>query len=486
VQRLTKARLKQLFPEKEDEIDRDVDDSLNTIVTNSQQIPSGDESDYGNSPIVPRGGTTTAAADELTGDQKAVTVVEYWKKKYVDRWFIYFVEDGAIEEFDSKEEANAEVERRKKNAHDVLMKKHNAMVQHVTQIKKAIPVIAAQVSTPPPVDDVTIPEPPPVPVIEHAMRKRKVVKMQVAIVAGQVFLTDGLVDSPFEPFYSGFPMFRYIAEWAPEAEKPELKFQGLVRSLKDPQREKNKARSQFLHMLNTSANSGWIGDEDALSTAQKDELKQFGAMAGVTVWKKKGSSLERIHPIEPSTAQMAREKSAEDSFKQVSGINSDLLAMEDSSNPSGKAIQLRIRQAITILQPSLENFRYTKILIGQFLFSIIPTMFDSAKLQKILGEKFMQENKLDRPRLNAYLTMIHDGKYHVNINEAGAPDTIREETFEDLMQLAQAGVSMPPDLFIEYMNMPNKSAIMQKIQEWTKVQAQMALATKGKGKMGRR
>ena len=486
VQRITKAKLKQLYPDKEDEIDRDVDDSLSTIVTNSQQIPSGDESDYGNSPIVPRGGKTTAAAEELSGDFKAVTVVEYWKKKYVDKWFVYFVEDGAIEEFDTEEEAKAEVSRRQKNKHDDLMKKHKQSVMQIANAKAAVLKINPHVGNPI-VDDVNEPPPEPTPPeVEHAMRRRKVVKMQVAIQAGQVFLTDGFVDSPFEPFYSGFPFFRYIAEWSPEAEKPELKYQGIVRALKDPQREKNKARSQYLHMINTSANSGWIGDDDALTPAQKDELKEFGAISGITIWKKKGSDLQRIQPINPSVAEQIREKAANDDFKEVSGINSDLLAMEDSSNPSGKAIQLRIRQAITILQPSLENYRYTKILIGKFLFAIIPTLFDAAKLAKVLGEKFMQANKLDRPRLDAYLTMIHDGKFHVNINEAGAPDTIREETFEDLMQLAQAGVSMPPDLFIEYMNMQNKTEVLGRITEWTKMQAQMTLATKGKAKLGRR
>ena len=485
VQKITKSRLKQLYPDKEEEIDRDVDNSLNTMVTNSQQVPSGDESDYGNSPIVPRGGQTTDANDEITGDNKAVTVVEYWKKKYIDRWFVYFVEDGAVEEFDSEPEALAEVARRQKNRHDKLMQEHTAKVNKIQAVKSMVKDIAPHVATPPPVDDVQIPEAPLPPKVEYAMRKRKVAKMQVSVWAGQCCLTDGMQDSPFEPYYSGYPFFRYIAEWSPEAEKPELRFMSLVRSLKDPQREKNKARSQFLHMLNTSANSGWIGDDDALSPAQKDELKEFGAVPGITIWKKKGSSLERIHPIEPSAAMLTREKAANDDFKEVSGINSDLLAMDNNENPSGKAIALRIRQAITILQPSLENFRYTKILIGKFLFSIIPTLFDSAKLEKVLGEKYMQESKLDRARLDAYLTMIHDGKYHVNINEAGAPDTLREETFEDLMQLAQHGVSMPPDLFIEFMNMPNKSQILNKVKEWTQAQAQMTLATKGKQKLGR-
>jgi hypothetical protein len=490
VQEITKGRLKQLYPDKKDEIDHDVDNSIKTFITNSQQIPSGDESDYGNSPIVPRGGQVSDGKSELKGDNQPITTVDYWKKSYVERWFLYFVEDGAIEEFDTEEESQAEVSRRQKMKHDKLMQEHHQMAQKLMAAKAAVHPqgpIAPHVSTPPPIDDVTIPEAPTLESvkIEHAMKKRRVVKMQVSVWAGKVCLTDGFKDSPFEPYYSGYPFFRYIAEWSPEAEKNELKYQGMVRSLKDPQREKNKARSQFLHILNTSANSGWVGDDDALSPEKWDELKDYGAVAGITVRKKPGSQLERIQPVSPSTAQEAREAKADDSFKECSGLNADLLSMEQNETTSGKAIALRIRQAITILQPSLENFRYTKVLIGKFLFSIIPSLFDSAKLQKVLGEKFMEENKIDRNALNAYLTMVHDGKYHVNINEAGAPDTLREETFEDLMQLAQHGVALPPDLFISYMNMSNKTEILNKVQEWTKMQAQMTLATKGKQKLGR-
>jgi hypothetical protein len=199
-------------------------------------------------------------------------------------------------------------------------------------------------------------------------------------------------------------------------------------------------------------------------------------VAGITIQKKKGSSLERIHPMEPSMANGLREKAANDDFKEVSGVNTDLLAMDTSNAPSGKAIALRIRQAITILQPSLENFRYTKILIGQFLFSILPILFDSAKLEKVLGSKFMKESNLNRARLDAFLTIIDDGKYNVQISDAGAPDTIREETFEDLMQLAKGGVQLPPDLYIEFMNMPNKNDIINRVKQFAQAQAQMAQA----------
>lgn len=471
---MSKARLKALYPEKQTEIEQNADDSLSEIVKNVQQVDSGDESDYGNSPSIPRGGQTTEDLDELKGDQKQCTVVEYWKREYVDKYFVYFVSDGSIQEYDSEEEAMAEVERRKQIEAETIRKETAMKMQGMVQsamLKQAPPEVQAGVAQgqvpPPPVEEPPVPPVDPSQVeVKFAIRKRRVARMKVAVIVGNIFLTDGLVDSPFEPYYHGFPFFHYIAEWAPECDDAELRVQSLVRSLKDPQREKNKSRSQFLHILNTSANSGWIGDEDALTDQQWQDLKSFGSVPGLTVRKKAGRQLERIHPVEPSVANQVREKAAADDFKEVSGINADLLAMDSSANPSGRAIALKIKQAVTILQPSFEDFRYTKIMIGQFLFSIIPAMFDAAKVEKILGPKFMQEYGLDRGIIASYLTMVEDNKYNIQISESGQPDTLRDETFENLMQLVQGGMPLPPDLLMEFMNVPNKQEVMNRVKEY--------------------
>ena len=96
--------------------------------------------------------------------------------------------------------------------------------------------------------------------------------------------------------------------------------------------------------------------------------------------------------------------------------------------------------------------------------------------ESVLLPKFMKESGLDRAKLDAFLTIIDDGKYNVQISDAGAPDTIREETFEDLMQLATGGVQLPPDLYIEFMNMPNKNDIINRVKQFAQAQAQIAQA----------
>ena len=237
-------------------------------------------------------------------------------------------------------------------------------------------------------------------------------------------------------------------------------------------------------MLGTSANSGWIADDDALSKEYKSAIERMGSKPGILILKKPGSYLERIHPMEPSIASQIREKAAQDDIKAVSGINADLLSVDTTSAPSGKAIALRIRQAITILEPMFENFRYTKLMIGQFLFKIMPMLFDAPKLSKVLGEQFMQEYQLDMGKLQAFMTIIEDGKYNVSIAEQGSSKTLREETLEDLMQLVQAGMQLPPDIILEFMNIPNKKEIQDKIQAFQQQQMQAMMAAKQQEQQG--
>ena len=432
----SKSELKELYPDKEKEIDDIYQDSENP----SYGTPGkeGDRNNYGIAPGTNKTGINSYTPDSDKPTLKQYHVKEYWRNKLVDRWFAYFIDTGDMVKFDTEEEMNAEIEKR-----------HQAYIAG-----GGMPGLWNPIT-----------------------KKRQRKEMWVAVRCGHQILANG--KSPFEPHYTGYPFFQFIADWTPEAENEVDAIQGIVRGLKDPQREKNKSRSQFLHIINTAANSGWIGDNDALDINKRDELRSFGSTPGITIWKKPGSSLQRIEPVAAPMSQQVREKAASDDFKEVSGINSDLLAVDESSNPSGKAIALRIRQAITILEPDFRNFRYTKKLIGTCLMQIFPTIFDVAKLKKILGEQFMTANGVDDVYLKVFLVMIEDMKYNIKVAEHGDTKTSREETFEDLMGLMEKGIQIPFEIMAEYMTIPNKQEVIGKVVQYQQAQAQAAQAQAG-------
>ena len=419
VVRLSRDLIKEIYPKHAKLIAGftvDADDVLNN---GSGLMQEGDKDDYGNRPNKATVVKKTAMEDEsgLKMDNK-FTIKEYWRPKMVDRFFVIDKESSEPRRFDTKAEAEG-------------FSTQQAFGKVIT---------------------------------------RKVPEIWVAAMVGGFVLQDDR--SPFEPFNSGYPFFRFLADWSPSAEEETLKVQGVVRSLKDPQREKNKSKSQTLHILNTQANSGWIGDEEALTPEGWKTLEKMGSKAGITVKKKKGTELREILPKGPNQGHIIRENQADEEFKQISAVNPDLMGLQQGTE-SGRAISLRIKQAVLSLVRIFHNYRYSKEIIGKFILQMIPSLFDEKKMIKILGPQYMRTavdeaqypQGLTEGHIKAFLTMVKDNKYDVFVSEADQNKTIRYEVFQDLLELVKAGMPVPPELLIDYMDISNSNEVKKKISD---------------------
>jgi hypothetical protein len=420
----SKAKLKGMFPEKADTFD-----SLQTAEDDFESpdtMKEGDDDDYGNRPTANSVLNSEALDDSQSSRDEKISYKEYWYKKYVDKYF--FVDDDEnVRRFNTEDEA-----------------------------KEAL--------------------------TKFNLAERKIFKRQVYVMAVKMYAAGSLVkeaDSPFEPYYSGYPFFGFLAEYAPNTKEELLRVQGIVRALKDPQREKNKAKSQNLHILNTQANSGWIGEDEALTDPGWEELKTMGSAPGIVIRKKKGAELTEILPKGPNSGMIQREMQADEEFKQISNINPDALGVQDKTQ-SGKAISLRIRQAVLAFAPVFSNFSYTKEMIGSFILKMIPSLFTAKKIARIIGPDYMRKVQsemypegLQEPHLAAMLQMIQDFKYDVEVHEADNTKTIRGEIFEQLVQLAGTpqGQNLPLELMLDYMDIGNADEIKQSIAQ-ARAQAQ--------------
>ena len=427
VGKFTKSKLQELFPEKKNIIEGFKTDTDEWLENASGVLQEGGNDDYGNRPDKT---TVVKESDfkdtpDLPEDQR-FTLKEYWRYKRVEKYFVVEKETGEPRKFDDAKEADA----------------------FALEQGEGIKVL-----------------------------KRKVREMWVADMACGHILQDMI--SPFEPYYNGFPFFRFMVDWAPNAEVEKLRVQGLVRPLKDCQKEKNKAKSQYLHILNTQANSGWIGDDDALTPTGWTDLKEMGSKPGLTVKKKKGSELREIMPKGPNQGHLIREERADEEFKQILGINPDLMGVQEGT-ASGKAISLRIKQAVMALTRLFSNYKYTKEIIGNFVLDMIPMLFDEKKALKVIGPEFLKINKISEGTCAAYLTLIKDNKYEVIVAEADENLTLRYETFLQLSELLKAGAPVPLDLIIQYMDIPNSEEVIQKIKQEQDRQLQAQQSLKGK------
>lgn len=451
---LTKEKLKKLFPEKKDIIENLIEDNLDYLTIRGT-MKEGDADNYH------LGKTYKDSEDALLDAEKPTFLLkERWHKRYIPVWYLFDARTNKLEEFSSQEAADARSEMLKKEYqadYEKAVKEYQTIIIPTTQ--------AVQMAEGKPAP---LPEPPTQEEDQIRIFQRSKTEMWYHATAASELLQED-IRSPFSPHYEGFPIFPYFAKWSISAEDMALAIKGIVRNLKDPQREINKSRSQFLHILNTAANSGWVGDNNALSSAGWKDLKKMGSTPGVVIKKKPGSFLEKIEPSGVSMGQKIREEQAGQDIKEISGINPDALAIQDKTT-SGRAISLRIKQALTILAKYFRNFRWTKEMIGQAIFSMIPEIFDVASLKRLLGPDFMQKNQVDDAYLKAFLQQIKDSRYDVNITEADNTATIRQETFENLMELAKSGYPIPPDVILEFSSMPNSTELVKRVQAYIEQQ----------------
>lgn len=349
-----------------------------------------------------------------------------------------------------------------------------------------------------------------IPVIMHAQ------------ICGGELLYDGIAWS--YPLYRNFPIIPFFAELVTEdLEDLSMTIQGVVRGLKDLNLEFNKRRTQELRHLNASANSGFEIEENQLTSEEEDKLKRFGSSPGIVIKRRANSApISRITPMPLSQghAQLAAENAQD--LKEASGVNPDLLA-NSSQSQSGRAILLKQRQGLSMIQEMLDNFSVTKKLTGKFILTQMPEIFNLEAAKRVLGNAFIYDNfnvpvsivlerglakvsegrdaevtDLEREVMLSYpnvqpgqpvtdeqgnlKTMVDtDGademimnvlnnkelaKYDIAIGEGVYQDTIRLANFMDIKELAQQGVPIPPNVLIGLSMIPesDKKGIMNQLQ----------------------
>ncbi len=287
---------------------------------------------------------------------------------------------------------------------------------------------------------------------------RRVPLIKVASVVGDVLLQDD--DSPYYPHLKIFPFIPYICDWTPSASKLEHRCQGIVDAIKDPQRLVNKQTSMSLHIINTSANAPWIGDDDALDEEGETNLKKFGSRPGIYIKKKKGSELRREPPVSGTLSQFVLTDRGSDQIKRISGIDTNLLAQTEMKSMSGKALEIRQQQGKTAIQEIFDNLRLTRHIEARVIIGLILHSYTPEKVVRICGEE-----KVTLEQASAILKNIDMTQYDIAIDEISSSATMRAATFLTMLEMKEKGFqSISEADLIESSDLPNKEKILARIK----------------------
>lgn len=298
------------------------------------------------------------------------------------------------------------------------------------------------------------------------------------------------IPSPYE--HGEFPYVPMLYHYYGVGDLPA----GFVRDLKDPQREVNKRRIQEMHILNTSANGGGWVEEGAMTPDQESEFERKGNVPGHYQKVLPGAiSQSKIHerqPANPPTAIIQAEQQAADDLRSISGINESLLGVDVPSQASGRAIELRQKQAVTHLATIFDNLRRAKKKITNLLWGrrghkgVIPQFYTAEKVYRVEGENGQQFITVNQqviqqdPVAGIIVQTLNDlsqGEFDIVIADVEASATHRQAQLWSLID-AVSKMNIPPDLvfdtIIDLSDLPKKNDIKMRFQQQQEQQAQQA------------
>lgn len=460
---LTKDQILMIYPEADTILEEVVNGKLDTGLVNMEQDILGiDRQKKGYD-------KDSDQFDWQRKDVPTLDLLEYFYKKYVDVWYVADGRLGRIREFASKQDAE----------------------NFVTVANEKDPEGKK---------------------LAKAFRRRR---PEIWLLAGC-----GGTDAELAherawsyPNWKGWPHIPYFARKSTikfKNESRHLAVQGITRQLKGLNQEKNKRRTQELRHLNQSANSGWLTPEN--SWVNRDDVAEEGSGPGVNLeYKPEIGKPERIfpQPLSQGHAQLAQEHSAD--IKTASGINTDLLAAESGGADSGRAIALRQKQGLVMVQGLFDNLSRSKKIMAKFVLTQLPDIFTMERAVRVCGEAFIKDNfsvpvmapvvdpatgqpvvdpktgqpammpqqdpqtgqpvtKIDQEAvIKTFNEVLQDKElalYDVAVGEVVSQETIQYANYVMLLEMAGKGIPIPPDVLVDQSTLPQdqKAKIQSALQ----------------------
>jgi hypothetical protein len=244
---------------------------------------------------------------------------------------------------------------------------------------------------------------------------------------------------------------------------------GLVENLVSPQDMLNKTLSQELHVVNTTANSGWQMEEDQLSNMDPEELEQRGAETGIVLVRRRGTApLEKIEPNNVPTGLDRMTFKADEFVKELSGA-SDSKRGFDRADVSGKAIRAKQFAGSVNFAKALFNLVRTRKMMAKRVLHIVQGFYDEERVFRVAPNGLAGE--AEEVRVNIQTPggeIVNDltlGEYDVAITDVPLTDTYEESQFDEALRMRELGVAIPDDILIEASKLTRKNEIAQRVRE---------------------
>ena len=291
---------------------------------------------------------------------------------------------------------------------------------------------------------------------EIAITKKLIQRIRWVVIADNVVLHDDW--SPYKHF-TVVPYFPYFRRG---------RTVGLVENLIGPQELLNKVSSQELHVVNTTANSGWKIKRNALQNMSTAELENRGAQTGLVLELDEIENAEKITPNPTPTGLDRISYKAEEHIKNISGV-SDYMQGFAREDVAAKSVQTNKQSGQANLAKVMDNMNRTDFILARNVLDAVQEYYTEQRMLYITTDKLT--NQTEQLTVNGVTpegVIANDltlGEYAVVVTNQPERDTFEETQFDQAIRLRiDAGVQIPDKFILQSSRLKDKADIIKAME----------------------
>lgn len=304
-----------------------------------------------------------------------------------------------------------------------------------------------------------------------ATTKKLIHRIRWTVIADNVVLHDDW--SPYNHF-TVVPYFPYFLRG---------RTVGLVENLLGPQELLNKVSSQELHVVNTTANSGWKVKRNALQNMSTAELEQRGAQSGVVLELDEIANAEKITPNQTPSGLDRISYKAEEHIKSISGV-SDYMQGFAREDVAAKSVITNKQSGRANLAKVMDNLTRTDFILARNVLDMVQEYYTEERILQITTDRLTNATEqltVNQPTDDGgILNDLTLGEYAVVVTNQPDLDTFEETQFDQALRLRiDAGVQIPDKYIIQSSRLKDKAEIIKELEgDQDSPEAQAAAALK--------
>jgi len=271
------------------------------------------------------------------------------------------------------------------------------------------------------------------------------------IVGGQL-----LYSGPDPTGLDNYPFIPILMYHEPLIDSYELKIQGIVRSIRDAQRQYNRRHSQIIDIMESIINTGWITKNgsvlDPNMLMQAGQGRQIVVNEGYDV----NADVREISPPNIPPGYLSYQDIIDKNIMEIPGASDELLGLSASgdSQVSGKLAEVRASNGLKGNRGIFDNLEQSKKYLGTLVLEAIQKNYTYGKIHRITNKEPTEE-----------FFSGQFGEYDCVIKQAVKTATQREAYYYQLLQLVSMGAPIPWKDILEAAPLQGKTELVTKMAE---------------------